>query len=64
MSLNLEKAKELIDIKLMKTNNSSGKNDPLPPLKKNKTPKPPKKPNKPKNKKHKKIIIKPYKLTK
>lgn len=63
MSLNLEKAKELIDIKLMKTNNSSGKNDP-PPLKKNKTPKPPKKPNKPKNKKHKKIIIKPYKLTK
>ena len=45
MSLNLEKAKELIDIKLMKTNNLSGKNDP-PPTKKKTT-------KKPKNKKQK-----------
>ena len=43
MSLNLEKAKELIDIKLMKTNNLSEKTNPPhhPPPKKNnkKTPK-------------------------
>ena len=50
MSLNLEKAKELIDIKLMKTNNLSGKNEPPPT---NHPPSQKKTTKKPKNKKQK-----------